>query len=375
MSTCIKCGATLPENAVFCHLCGKKQVTVEKKHSGRSRGNGTGSVYKRGKSWEAAVVLGYKLIDGKAVAIRRTKGGFKTKKEAVEYIPVLKQEKAKKAPTLFDLWEQYQAAAYKKLSASRQEKYRIAWPKMEALHFTRIDFLTVADIQDVINKKAPTYYPARDIKDLMSIFFQMAMADQFVTVNLAEFLVLPDLNEKEQEAFSVEEISKLWEDYAAGNWWTGYILLMMYTGMMPGELLSAPKDAVDLDQKQIIGVGKKTDVRKGTPIVLANEILPVIQDLFDHTPGEKMIRINKDRFYNAYYETLARAGVRRLTPYSCRHTTATTLAMANIPPSVIQKVMRHAKFTTTQKYIHVDINPMLEAVNTITTQRENKESH
>lgn len=246
---------------------------------------------------------------------------------------------------------------------------------MAALHFTRIDFLTVKDIQSVINEKAPTFYPARDIKDLTSIFFQMAMADQFVSVNLAEFLVLPDLEEKEREAFTIDEVSKLWSDYEAGNWWTGYILLMCYTGIMPGELMAALKESVNFEEKQIVGAGKKTKVRKATPIALADEIIPVIQDLFEHTPGDKIIRINKDNFYDTYYETLERAGVRRLTPYSCRHTTATTLANANIAPSVIQKVMRHAKFTTTQKYIHIDMEPMREAVNRITTQRSAKELH
>ena len=72
---------------------------------------------------------------------------------------------------------------------------------------------------------------------------------------------------------------------------------------------------------------------------------------------------------------LARAGTRRLTPYSCRHTAATTLALENVPPSVIQKVMRHAKFSTTEKYIHVSVDPMLEAVNKLPqSSREGKEN-
>ncbi len=89
----------------------------------------------------------------------------------------------------------------------------------------------------------------------------------------------------------------------------------------------------------------------------------MLADLCEHTKGEKLIRINKDNFYEVYYKTLERAGCRRLTPYSCRHTAATTLALENIPPSVLQKIMRHAKLSTTEKYIHVSIDPMLEAVN------------
>ena len=367
MSICIKCGVDLPEDAIFCHLCGKKQTVTAKQ--GRKRGNGEGSVYKRGNTWEAAVVLGYKLVNGKAIPDRRTKGGFKTKKEAIAYLPELKQEKLRNVPTLNDLWLQYKGTKYTKLSKSRQEKYNIAWPKMEALKYCRIDMLVVADLQAVIDQKAATYYPARDIRDLFSILFQTAMPDKFVTVNLAEFLTLPDKQTKEREAFTAAEIQKLWEDYGAGNWWTGYILLMIYTGMMPGELMEARKEHIRWQSKMIQGAGKKTETRKTTPIVLADVIIPVLQNLCAHTEGEKLIAINKDNFYVRYYETLERAGCRKLTPYSCRHTAATSLALENIAPSVIQKIMRHAKFSTTEQYIHVNIDPLLEAVNKISSVR------
>lgn len=368
MSNCIKCKTELPEGALYCPACGKKQAST--KRPGRSRANGTGAIYKRGKTWEVAVVLGYKLVDGKSVPIRKTKGGFKTKKGAAEYIPRLKIEKPRTVPTVNALWEQYKAAQYKKLSKSQQETYDIAWKKLAAIQFRTIDQLTVADLQAVINSKASTFYPARDIKGLISKLYQLAMADQFVTTNLSEFLVLPNLETKEREAFTADEISKLWEDYTAGNWWTGYVLLMIYTGMMPGELLSARKSQIDWEGKQILGAGKKTKVRKETPIVLADIIIPVLSDLCDHNEGEKLITINKDNFYVRFRETLERAGCRPLKPYSCRHTAATSLALENISPSVIQKIMRHAKFTTTQQYIHIDIDPMLEAVNRLQKQKK-----
>lgn len=357
---CIKCKQPLPEGARFCPFCGKEQTP---KKNRRTRPNGTGSVYKRGKTWEAAVVLGYKLIDQKAVPVRRTKSGFKTKKEAMEYLPTLKNEKRRITPTLGELWEQYKATKYKKLSDSRKEKYEIAWKKIEFLAFTKIDTLVFMDLQEAVDTSAATYYPARDIKDLFSKLFQLAMIDQFVTTNLAEHIELPDLKAKKQEAFPEGDITKLWEDYSAGNWWTGYILLMIYTGMMPGELFDARKSHINWEGKRIDGAGKKTKERRESPIVLADIIVPVLADLCANTPGEKLIRINKDNFYEKYYATLERAGCQRLRPYACRHTAATSLAMENIPPSVIQKIMRHSKFSTTEKYIHVDIGPMLAAVN------------
>lgn len=359
---CIKCGCSIPDGSAFCNLCGKRQSG--KARSPRRRGNGEGSVYKRGSTWTAAVVLGYRLNDdGKAVPVRRKKGGYRTKKEALAAISELRSGKTgRTAPTVEDLWNQFQQGKCKKLSESRQEKYRIAWPKLADIRFTRIDQLTTADLQAVVSQAA-TYYPARDIRDLLSMLYQLALPDQFVSSNLADFLVLPDKNEAKQDAFTAEEIQKLWSHYAADNWWTGYILLMCYTGMMPGELLSARKDMVDLKAKTITGAGKKTAERKAVPIVLADVIIPVLEDLMQHTQGDKLIRINKDRFYKVYYEAIESAGVRRLTPYSCRHTAATALAKENIPPSVIQKIMRHASFQTTQHYIHIDTDPMHQAVN------------
>ena len=75
------------------------------------------------------------------------------------------------------------------------------------------------------------------------------MADQFVTINLSDFLTLPDLDAKERQAFHADEIRMLWDDYTAGNSFTGYILLMIYTGMMPAELLAARKTQINWEGK------------------------------------------------------------------------------------------------------------------------------
>ena len=362
MSNCIKCSTALPENALFCHICGKKQSVQTRTTS--KRGNGTGSVYKRRKGWEAAVVIGYRVQDNKAVPIRLTKAGFKTKKEALDYIPVLRQDRVRSTPTVNDLWYRFQnSRQYEKLSESRKEKYRIVFRKIEKDTFVSIDMLTVADLQRIVDSHAQSFYPARDIRDLLSKLYQMALPDRYVALNLAEYIELPPLNAKEREAFSQEDITKLWENYASGNTFAGYILFMVYSGCMPGELLCMRKDQIDWQSKQIRGAGKKTEMRKETPIVLADCIIPVLADLCNHSNGDKVIHINKDGFYTKYYDTLEHAGCKRLPPYSCRHSTASTLALENIPPSVLQRIMRHSRFSTTEGYIHISIDPMLDAVN------------
>lgn len=94
-------------------------------------------------------------------------------------------------------------------------------------------------------------------------------------------------------------------------------------------------------------------------------IAPVISDLSERSTNKVgyLLGMNKDNFYSEYHAALQRAGVRDLPPYSCRHTTATALALGNIAPSVIQEVMRHTKFSTTQRYIHPDTKSAHEAMN------------
>lgn len=363
--TCIKCKREIPEDAVYCPQCGKKQAVTQRKSA--RRGNGTGSVYKRKDgNWMAVKVIGYEPLDnGRLKALRVSKGGFATKKEAVEYLPQLAPKQKKRKSTLASLWSGWSTSQMLKLSQDKQSHYRTAYSKIKSIAYIDIDALTISDLQAVVDEQAPTYYPARDIKNLLSHLYRRAEAQQDVTSNLSEFIVLPDFTEAERTPFTEKELKSLWENYGNGEKLTGYILLMIYSGMMPGELFKAEKSMIDWEHQCIVGAGLKTKKRRSTPIVIADLVMPVLHDLCAFSKNDKLIDIRRDAFYKEFERIVLSCTGRKVTPYSCRHTTATALALGNIAPSVIQEVMRHTKFSTTQRYIHVDTSPMLEAVNAI----------
>ena len=359
---CRKCKKPLPEEAAFCPYCGSKQIITR---SRRTRPNGAGTVYKRGKTWQAEVVVGYDLKTGKPK--RRYKGGFKTRTAALEYLPTLKNLPTvdKQEINLEHYWAAWETAK-NKLSKSKQAAYNIAWKKWEILRFMPVAKLTVKTLQDVVDEMAPTYYTARDMRTVMSHLFVLAIADEVVRVNLASYIVLPSLEEEEPIPFNEDELRAFWSAYEDGDQFVGYILLMIYTGMMPGELFVFRKSMIDWDKQEIVNCGIKTKLRKRKPMVIADFFVPILRTLCESTPGEKVLRMNRDRFYAQFDATLRRYGCRDLTPYACRHSTATALALGNqVAPSVIQRVMRHAKFSTTQRYIHPDNSDALAAVNTL----------
>ena len=141
------------------------------------------------------------------------------------------------------------------------------------------------------------------------------------------------------------------------------MLVMIYSGMMPGELLALRKDMVDLERCEIIGVGKKTKVRKESALVFADCVKPVLSALMDSSPSDKVICRQKDQWYKDYHEAVRSMGIRDLPPYSCRHTTGTEAARLGLNAPTIQKVMRHAKITTSQRYIHLGDDTVRNALN------------
>ncbi len=360
---CRKCKAEIPDGSKFCSACGIRQ---EVKKSQKSRGNGQRTAIKRGNTWTAIWTEEMYVSDGKFHQKRRWKGGFKTKTAALAFAANPIQEKPA-APTLRSYWEGWKNSDLLDLSKSKQTAFKIAWNKLEPLAGKPMDEITINDLQNCVDKKAPTYYPAKDMKTILSHLYKRAVAEGNARTNLADFIRLPPLEEKELQPFSELELHKLWDTYGKGNSFLGFVLLMIYSGMMPGELMALKPDMIDWDAREIRGCGLKTKKRKETPIVFPEMIAPVLSSLVESSKSRAgyVVGMNRDNFYAEYHAALQRAGVRDLPPYSCRHTTATALALGNIAPSVIQEVMRHTKFSTTQRYIHPDSSSAHAAVNSM----------
>lgn len=69
-----------------------------------------------------------------------------------------------------------------------------------------IDALTIAQIQDVIDRNASTYYTRKDMKTVLSHCYNLAIAEKQTTVNLAKYIKLPELEEKTPEPFTDADV-------------------------------------------------------------------------------------------------------------------------------------------------------------------------
>lgn len=367
---CPRCSRELPDDAVLCCYCGRTIVRkpLSKVHQ---RPNGSGTVFQRRgqKTWTAqyTVPSGWYIDDnGKRHRKYKTKGGFEKKTDALAFIESLRKEGEKKpAPPLSEYWKQYSTGALQKLGKDKITAYNIAWKRMASLAHRRIDTISVKEMQECVDSQTSTFYPAKDMRQLFKALFKIAAAEKYVDKDLPGFITLPDLEETEQNPFTVDEQKALWKSYESGNRDAAIPLCMIYTGMMTGEMMKLEGSMIHWDENQIVGVSLKTKVRRKSPVYFPDDIKPVLMDLTEGKPGRVFTK-HKTQIYKRYYNALEIAGVRKLVPYSCRHTTATRLAIdKTIAPQTIKLVMRWSTTKMLDRYAHPDSSDALAAIQSL----------
>ena len=359
---CKKCQKDIPDGSRFCNHCGTSQDAAGRTQ--KQRGNGQGSVYKEAGSWVAEVTLGYVMdTSGKRKRIKKKKYGFSKKKDALAYIEILRQEsRPKHADTVADLYSLYHSEAEKKLSHSKMQAYEIAWAKIEnILGFRKIDSLTVPELQQITDAVTSSYYTARDVKNLLSNIYKIAIRDDIADKNRASYIILPDLHSAERTTFTEAEIAALWthsEEYIVQH-----ILVMIYTGMRPAELLSIQIENIHLHDSYMTG-GVKTKKSKSRKIIIPDKIKDIMQQLMDAAEGTKLSNYKKHTFYDTWNAVRDRLGFRKeLSPYCCRHTYVTRLTALKVSPAMLQELVGHEDYETTLTYTHLSIEDRLAEVN------------
>lgn len=338
--------------------------------------NGYGSVYKlsgkRRKPWIARVTTGWSE-EGKQ--IYQTIGYFKTKQEGMDALALhrVNPVSPKNDITLEELYEEWSASKYKKISKDTEYGYKAAWYQIERYKKAKFKNLRTKHIQNVIDrmsKNNKSRSSMEKVRTLCNLLYKYAMQNDIVDKNYAKFIEMPKTEKKEGKIFTDLEIKKI-EEMAESNVWANTILILIYTGMRISEMLELTKFNIDIKNMVIRG-GIKTDAGKDRIIPIHPKIQKYVKEWYSQ---DKSTLIFKDggkkilpEYYREYlyYPTLKGAGIRRLTPHRCRHTFASLMAKANIDTAHIQKLMGHADYNTTANiYTHFETEELRKAVEKI----------
>ena len=348
----------------------KKDIKVREKNvrNVKQRGNGQGTVFARNGRWVAQVTVGWKP-DGRRITLSRT---FSKKTDAVNALPTLRYEYSpkpiKQTISFEDCFEQMMVQHRKRIGDGSAENYYYTFR-----HFAPIGYMPIADIKTAQLQKCVDAVPGKSLRTKMkasaSLTYKYALQNDVVDRNYAEFIVIERTEEQEREAFTTEEIKTVLQNIGKFPY-LACVAVLIFTGMRPNEMFALRKS--DYHGTYFIG-GSKTAAGKNRLIPIPAIIQPMVSDIvqksnsefiFSAPNGDKMDLTNFRKRY--YYPALESLGVRKLPPYSCRHTFATMLKNVDAPITDKQRIMGHSSFSMTAHYTHTDLESVQAVSNGIT---------
>ena len=361
---CIKCGEVLPQGALFCPACGKRQTKTPRKSA--KRPNGSGTVYRlqghRSRPWVAAknkVIVGY----------------YPTKKDAVEALERLSGQSLTERynMTFAEVFEAWSAEHYHEVGPKAVEAYNRAFDVFAPLHDKIFRSLRTADFQTVLDPHmTKSHSTVNKYKQLITQMSSWAIREELISTNFAKFVRLPENVKKEKDIFSDAEIQKLEAD---GSDAAKIVLMLLYTGMRIGELFSLPLS--DYHESYVVG-GEKTDAGRNRIIPIRPEGKQYFAYFAKKATGELLLsgydgqKVPANFRRRDYYPLLDRLGIERKTPHATRHTYASRAVKEGLPPEMLQKILGHADYSTTANiYTHIDAQTLVDAVtNTLLTNKK-----
>jgi len=342
--------------------------------------NGFGTVYKlpgrRRRPWVARVTAGWELVGEKAVQKYYTVGYYKTKKEGIDALVLYRAGAITPRPetTLAEIYTEWSAGKFKNISPATVQSYSGAWEYVKQFADKRIGDLRTAHWQEVIDsiaRQGLSHSLAGKAKALMSMLNRYALKNDVVSKDYSSFIEMPRFPQATKERFSDLEVKKIADAAAAGVPWADTVLILIYTGFRISEFLSLTKFSVDMDKLLVVG-GAKTEAGRNRTIPIHPKIAGYVRARLDEN-GDRLIsrngkKINKDYYRKrCYYPALEAAGVRKLSPHTCRHTFCSRLAEAGADPLYIKELAGHSAYAfTADKYTHPQEKELQNAIKLMT---------
>lgn len=363
MPDCVKCKKPLPDGALFCPACGKRQTPKPRKH--RKRANGTGCISKlsgnRSKPWMARK---------NGVSI----GTYATRAEAQKALERLTDVTVndKFNMTFAQVYERWYEEHKREISESMANGYQLAYKQCTQLHEMQMRKILRSDYQAAIialETKGMSKSTCNKLRVLLGQLGRWAMDEGITLTNPAESLNTVAKQKTTREIFTEADIKAIKKSKLAA---ADIALVLISCGCRPGELFTVP--LVNCREDHFIG-GSKTDAGK-------NRVIPIGPDGVDAYRRIRNEAISKDGQYlidgysganktasnftkRDWRELMEEIGRQGMIPYSCRHTFITRAIRSGMDLPVLEAIVGHMDRETTKLYTHLHADDLVNAVQAI----------
>lgn len=352
------------------------------------RMNGEGSLRRRTDGrWQLRIMLGYR-DDGKANY--KTFYG-RTKREVLEKLNAFREDQRcgidQSNNYTFEEWSELWFENHKSnITPTTQESYRHTLNHLNSYFGKRhIVDIKPFDIEMFLREQQATGLSDSYISSFRGMLFQIfhkAEANDLIRKNPVRFAdkMRSRGEKKSKDAFTAEEVQLMMECLPYDRMGLS-IRLMLGTGMRTQELLALEPRHIEEDGSVIhicqavnmvkgtvhVGSPKSRDSYRDIPVPpnlrWCAKKLRKVDTKFIWEKRKKDSPCNPSNFRDEFKATISKiAGVRVLTPHSCRHTYVSQMQALGVDLSTIQSIVGHADVDMTQHYLHVQDGIRQEAI-------------
>jgi integrase len=304
-------------------------------------------------------------------------GYFEKREEAHRFLALMNtDEKVKEhrkisvAPTFEEVykeWIEHIGGLKKQLSKSTYSTYNYGYKILKNIHSKRIDNIKPIEIQSILNEHN-TYSKSsvNAIKKVLNKIEEFALMQRYIEEGYMKYLVFEYSDQKHtiHNAYLESEISLLWENVTVP--YVDFILITIYTGLRPSELLQIKNKNVFLEDRYMIG-GMKTAAGIDRTIPISDRIYNLIKQIYD--PKNEYLyvpHLTYDGLFSHFKSLMERLNLNHLL-HDGRHTFATLMNRYNANSVCTKIIMGHSLNgnITEGVYTHKELSDLLEAVNVI----------
>ena len=379
------------------------------------RGNGEGSIYKRGDTWVGQYTIGRKT-DGKM------KLGYVYGKSRAEVNEKMNQKQNdvnkgihvdSKNMTASD-WVYEFLETYKRNTVT-EDTYAIYLAYMknhidDTIGYYYLNEITNIKVQNLYNKLANKNMSAQAIKkihDIINPAFKKAVFLNLMQKNPCDYTIRPKIPRPKLNVLSYEQQVKLMDSLDPTIMEDVCILVAMSTGLRIGEILALSWDTIDFKKMQI-SVSKS--VKRNTlvepdengnrsalvlkepktissirTVPISNNlhgILLTYKDTYDNTLPPELAKqysnrlfysfnhpeglSDTSRFVTRFKAKLKENGIPEIRFHDLRHSFTTRLMESKVHPKIASTILGHSSAKITLDiYTHVSEDQQLDAINTV----------
>lgn len=289
-------------------------------------------------------------------------------------------ELSSKTITFAELYERYSDEKFYKLENGNKElkvsestfyTYQMAYGISESLHNMKFAELRKIHMQKVIDNCNKAYETKKKVKTLYNQLYKIAMENDLVDKDYAAFVELgEDKTLSSRAPFTDSEINTMWRNIDDSDF-VDTILIMIYTGLRPGELVTIENENINIEERYMRG-GIKTAAGKNRIIPINMKVLSLIEKRM--STNEKYllsnIRGTKDKVrydnYKREWDIIMKHFNMKHLPHDSRHTFATLMDNADANKVSVKRIMGHvSKGVTDKVYTHKDIEQLIKAIDLI----------